>query len=75
MNKIGKIVSIIMVVIWMSIVFLFSAEVSEKSQKTSDVFTQKIFGSQVTKEQVKSWSYVIRKLAHFTLYKIGRAHV
>lgn len=71
MNKIGKIVTILMVLIWMGVVFLFSAEVSEKSQTTSDVFTQKIFGSKVTKEQVKNWSFTIRKSAHFILYTVG----
>lgn len=68
----------ILVVIWMIVIFCFSSQNGEESQSTSDIITDKIvkvitqnsenYDSEKVKENV---SFIVRKLAHFTVYFIG----
>ena len=73
-----KIISVCLVVMWMVIVFLLSNQVAEDSSKTSGAVIRTIitfFNSDMPKElleqKVAELQFVIRKLAHFTLYTIG----
>ncbi|MBO5478787.1 MAG: VanZ family protein [Clostridia bacterium] len=78
--KVKKVVSIILVIVWMSIVFSFSNQQGESSGNTSRKVSEIIvniidFQNKYTDEQkeglVKTIEPVIRKLAHYTIYAIG----
>lgn len=71
MNKLFKYISIVLVIVWMSVVFTLSSESGSKSENTSNSFTKTIFQNNISDEQVKNLSFIIRKTAHFTLYTIG----
>lgn len=67
-------------VLWMGVIFLFSAEPSEKSTGTSDSVIEGILSATVQeyddldraeqKELIGSYSLLTRKLAHFTAYLV-----
>lgn len=71
MRKLLKCISILLVILWMIIVFSFSAESSGESEYTSDSFTKFIFKGNITDDNVEKLSFIIRKIAHFTLYALG----
>lgn len=71
MKKLLKYISIALVIIWMSIVFMLSSQTGKKSENTSNNFTKAIFKNDISDEQVRNLSYIVRKIAHFTLYTIG----
>lgn len=73
-----KAISIILVIIWMIIVFLFSSQIGDDSQVTSGNTIRKIitfFNENISnsklEEIVEFLQPFIRKVAHFTLYTIG----
>ncbi len=78
--KIRNIIFIIALVLWMLVIFCFSAQPSNDSQNTSDIFTriaQHIFypdfKSLSEAEQLavmSNLSFLVRKTAHFTAYAL-----
>ena len=73
-----KILSIILVILWMIIVFCFSSQVGDDSQVTSGNTIRKIItfiNNDIDKlkleEIVELLQPIVRKLAHFTLYTLG----
>lgn len=82
MNKeiIRRVISFVLLIIWMIVVFLFSGESGQNSGNTSRNVTIKIvniitkyqeFSEDEKLELVEKIHPVIRKLAHYTLYTIG----
>ena len=79
-EKCKKIIYLILIIIWMTTVFVFSNQNGDKSQGTSkkvtkiivQVFTQ---NQNITEEQtikiVENTDYAVRKLAHFSIYALG----
>lgn len=79
-EKCKKIIYLILIIIWMTTVFTFSNQNGDKSQSTSrrvtkiivQIFTQ---NQNLTKNQttqiVESTDYIVRKLAHFSIYTLG----
>lgn len=72
------IINIILVLLWMYIVFYFSNEVAVDSDETSSNFILpivKFFRPDLTGSElditVSSLQFIVRKLAHFTLYTLG----
>lgn len=74
-----KIISTILLIIWMVVIFLFSNETAALSQSRSDNISKatidtisNITGKEYTREDKNNFilnsRYVIRKTAHFTLY-------
>ena len=73
-----KIISIILVILWMIIVFWFSSQIGDDSQVTSGNTIRKIItfiNNDIDKlkleEIVEILQPIVRKLAHFTLYTLG----
>ena len=73
-----KVLSILLVVVWMIVVFLLSNEVADDSSKTSGDAIRWILTlidpditKEVLEQRVELLQPVVRKLAHFTLYTIG----
>ena len=77
LDKIKKILKIILILIWMLIVFHFSSEGGNKSEGTSRNFSQKVLNTIVSSDKSKNEDMlkhadkIIRKLAHYTLYTVG----
>ncbi|MBQ9280511.1 MAG: VanZ family protein [Clostridia bacterium] len=74
MSEWGKrIIYLFLLLVWMSMVFLFSNQNANKSSETSNIIVKKVaLMFQVTEpEGVENISFVIRKLAHFSLYTLG----
>lgn len=76
-----KVISIILLVIWLGVIFTFSNQTASKSTKMSDNATIKIveISSKLTKKEysdnekkdiIKKNKYLVRKTAHFALYFI-----
>ena len=76
-----KIISTILLIIWMVVIFIFSNEIAAVSQSKSDKISKAaintisdITGKDYTKKEkdefVINSRYIIRKTAHFTLYFI-----
>ena len=76
-----KIIFTILLIAWMIIIFLFSNQDATKSQSTSDKVASiiidtatSITNQKITKQEKGKWientRFVIRKLAHLTLYFI-----
>lgn len=68
----------ILVIIWMILVFSFSSQNGDESQSTSDIITDEVVkvitkvNSDVEYESARDCiSFIIRKLAHFSIYFIG----
>ena len=77
-QNILKIISVCLVVMWMVLVFLLSHQVAGDSSKTSGAVIRRVitlFNSDISEElleqRVEQLQFVVRKLAHFTLYTIG----
>lgn len=75
-RKIYKGISITLVIIWLLIVYFLSAEPSSVSSNTSGKFVniilKIIYGtSNVNQVRIDIITFIIRKLAHFTLYTLG----
>ena len=72
-----KIIGIILILIWMTTVFIFSNEKATESKVTSRKVTiaivQAISGKDISdnEELLVSADKVVRKLAHYTLYTVG----
>jgi len=75
-----KIAYLIFVIIWMLLVFMFSSENGSKSQETSKTVTKTIvkiltYNQDLTEEQqnilINKLDYIVRKIAHFSIYAIG----
>lgn len=67
---------LLLVIIWMVTVFMLSAQVSTESENTSngivDIVIRLIYNeSTVSQEKIDNISFIVRKLAHFSLYTIG----
>lgn len=63
----------VFVIAWMIMVFLFSNQDATDSTNTSDIFVStitKTFGI-VEEEQIETIRFIVRKLAHFSLYTLG----
>lgn len=77
-NKVYKIISIVLVVLWCILVFYLSAEVADDSSETSGsvikYILKIIFGNidQITLESItNNVQGIVRKIAHFVLYTLG----
>ena len=79
-EKYKQIISLILIIIWMIIVFMFSNQNGEESQKTSNTVTKVIvriltFNQNITEEQelksIENLDFIIRKLAHYSIYLLG----
>lgn len=77
-NKFGKIIAVILVILWMILVFWFSGQVGDDSKVTSGNTIRKIvkiFATNIDKESlenvVEALQPFARKVAHFTLYTLG----
>lgn len=77
-NKLVQVISILLVLIWMSTIFYFSSEIAVDSSETSSRFILplvKFFRPNLTGtalyNTVESLQFIVRKLAHFVLYTIG----
>ena len=79
-EKYKQIISLILIIIWMIIVFMFSNQNGEESQKTSNTVTKVIvriltFNQDITEEQelksIENLDFIIRKLAHYSIYLLG----
>lgn len=72
-----RIILIILTIIWMAIIFCFSAQNADKSSNTSGRTIRaiiKIFTNLPQEEQeqkVEQLQHIVRKTAHFTIYTIG----
>lgn len=71
--SIKRICFLCLLLIWMGTVFMFSHQDATKSSDTSNVIVERVAQIfQVTdSEGVENISFIIRKLAHFSLYAVG----
>ena len=70
-----KIITIVLILIWMVTVFIFSNQPSEESDNLSEGFKTKMLKIlnlyPDNQEQVDKIDYAIRKIAHYIEYTIG----
>lgn len=67
-----RIISIVLLVLWMITVFLFSAQDATRSSKVSGNLTDTMLDLlNVSEEHKETAETLIRKLAHFTIYAVG----
>lgn len=72
-----KILNIILIIIWMTIIFDFSGQIGTESGNTSRKFTVQIIkiltgkSLSIYEPFVDNLQSIIRKLAHFSIYTIG----
>ncbi len=77
-NNKKRIIYGILVIVWMAVIFAFSNQNGEESQKTSGYFTDKVVQI-ITKVKMdvdivkteEVISFLIRKMAHFSIYFVG----
>ncbi len=74
--KIKKIITIILIIAWMTVVFYFSNQIADDSSKLSGEITRAILNffhilEGKTLEQQSAIEIVVRKLAHFSIYTLG----
>ncbi len=74
--KLKKIITIILILLWMVLVFYLSNQVADDSSKLSGGITRKILEilhilDGKTLEQQAIIETIVRKLAHFCLYTLG----
>lgn len=74
--KIKKIITIILIIAWMTLVFYFSNQIADDSSKLSGGITKAILNffhilEGKTLEQQAIIETVVRKLAHFSIYTLG----
>jgi len=75
--QIKRIILILIIALWMCVIFCLSGQNGDESSSTSskivnvvvDIFT-KITDKELTVKNVDILTYIIRKMAHFTLYFI-----
>lgn len=72
------IISIVLVIVWMSVIFVFSNQGGDNSSQTSGNLIRKIitfFNSSIAYDKLEEIVDILqpftRKLAHFTIYTIG----
>lgn len=79
-NKLKQIIYIVLVLIWMSTVFMFSNQTGGESQGVSqsvtrvivEIFTHNQNIEEAEKlELIENTDYYIRKLAHYSIYALG----
>lgn len=76
-KNIKRIIYLILVIIWMIVVFSFSNQNGTKSQGSSDIITNKIieisddYFALDIKSSENTISFIVRKLAHFSIYFLG----
>lgn len=75
-TKTKKIITIILIIIWMTLVFYFSNQISDDSSKLSGGITRAILEflgilEGKTPEQQSAIETIIRKLAHYSIYALG----
>lgn len=79
--KTKRIITTVLLIIWMIIIFMFSNQTATKSESTSDKVAstvidtvQTVTNQEITKEKrndlIENTRFLIRKCAHFTLYFI-----
>lgn len=68
--KTNKIVKIIILILWMILIFILSNQTGSESQNLSDTFISKTICNFINNCNPDIYSFIIRKLAHFTLYFI-----
>ena len=72
-----KVIGIILILIWMTVIFMFSNEKgtvsSGTSRKVTEAIVQTISNKSVEENEpiIESLDKVIRKLAHYTIYTVG----
>lgn len=74
--KIKKIITLILIIAWMTLVFYFSNQIADDSSKLSGGITKAILNffhilEGKTLEQQSAIETVVRKLAHFSIYTPG----
>lgn len=74
--KTKKIITIILIIAWMTLVFYFSNQVSDESSKLSGGITRAILNffnilESKTLQQQSEIETIIRKLAHYSIYALG----
>ena len=74
--KIKKIITIILIIAWMTLVFYLSNQISDESSKLSGGITRAILHffnilEGKTIEQQSQIETIVRKLAHYSIYTIG----
>ena len=73
--KTKKIITVVLIIIWMITVFIFSNQPSDESSHVSEGFTKTIIKilniHPKDQEQLDTIETIIRKLAHYTIYLIG----
>lgn len=65
-----RVINIILLIIWLGVIFFFSAQKSEESSKTSGIFDRVIKVFIKNEEHISTAKFVVRKVAHFTEYFI-----
>lgn len=79
-EKSKKIIYLILLITWMIAVFIFSNENGSQSQETSRNVTKVIvqiltYNQEITEAEeiilIENTDYIIRKLAHFSIYALG----
>ena len=79
-EKIKQIIYLVLVLIWMSTIFMFSNQTGGDSQGLSqkvtkvivEIFTHNQYIEEAEKlELIENIDYYIRKLAHFSIYALG----
>lgn len=75
-----KIISVILVLFWMSTVFYFSSQVADDSSGTSSSVIEFILNLNPNNAKlpieektklIEDWSPLIRKIAHYSMYALG----
>ena len=73
--KTKKVITLILIIIWMITVFFFSHQPSDESSNLSEGFTTTVLKIlhlyPDNQEDLDNIESVIRKLAHYTIYLIG----
>ena len=75
-SKTKKIITIILIILWMTLVFYLSNQISDESSKLSGGITKAILNffnvlEGKTLEQQSAIETIIRKLAHYSIYALG----
>lgn len=79
-EKSKKIIYLILLITWMLAVFMFSNENGSQSQETSKIITKAVvkiltYNQNITEAEeiilIENTDFIIRKLAHFSIYAIG----
>lgn len=78
--KLFRIISVLLVILFMMLIFSLSGQTADKSSELSGGLTYKAFSifyphfSEMSREEqkkvIESFSFPVRKLAHFTLYAV-----